>query len=199
MIATTSRARPHERRLHRRVAIAALVLASPLAACGDGCPVTREVPVTELSSVAEALDLAEDVEAIRFVGEVRREYVGLHRWTVGGTRGATPTHAVAALVPVVPPGWTEKDPVPLWVRVDARSGSPEVPIDVEIEAFASAVAAGPVSVRVSQRLEASVDMDGTNAFQIATRSALDTHGLQSPVGTPIGSWPLEPGPLRLAE
>ena len=95
---------------------------------------------------------------------------------------------------MVPPGWNEKDPVPLWVRVDARSGSPEVPIDVEIDAFTAAVAAGPVSVRVSQRLEASVDMDGTNAFQIATRRALDTHGLHSPARTPIGSWPLDRAP-----
>jgi hypothetical protein len=166
------------------------------AGCADGCPVTRKTPVRELSSVDEALGLGPEVEAISVSAEARPDLAGTHRWTVGASRSAQATHAVAAVVPLVPSGWTPADPVPLWVRVDARSGSGEASADAAIAELVAAVAAGPIEVRLSQRLEADVDMEGTNAFQIATRRALDEHGLHSPVGTPIATWPLAPGRLR---
>jgi|GEM_PF-1851638 len=179
-----------------RVAAACLVLS--LGGCSGGCPVTRDVPVHALGSLAEALELPDDVEAIRFEGVARPELTGYKTWSVGGTRNARPTRAAAATVPVVSEGWTKGDPIPLWVRVDARHAT-DPPIQAEIDAFVAAVQAGPVEVRVTQRLEADVDMDGTNAFQIGPRRAMDEHGVHSPVGTPIGSWPLGKGKLRLAD
>lgn len=180
----------------RSICVAALSLV--LAGCSNGCPVTRDVPVHVLGSVDEALELPDDVEAIRVQGVPHPELVGYKEWSVGATRNARATQATAATIPITSDTWTKSDPIPLWVRVDARSAT-DPPIQREIEAFVAAMKAGPVEVRVSQRLEADVDMDGTNAFQIAPRRAMDEHGVHSPAGTPIGSWPIGKGQLRLAD
>ena len=180
----------------RSVLIAALSLV--LGGCSGGCPVTRDVPVHALASIDDALRLPDDVEAIRFEGVPHPELAGYKEWSVGGNRNTQSTRATAATIPVTSETWTKADPIPLWVRVDARSAD-DPPIQREIEAFVAAIKAGPVEVRVSQRLEADVDMDGTNAFQIGPRRAMDEHDVHSPVGTPIGSWPLGKGKLRLAE
>ena len=154
----------------RSICIAALSFV--LGGCSGGCPVTRDVPVHVLGSVDEALELSDDVEAIRVQGVPHPELAGYKEWSVGATRNAQATHATAATIPITSDTWTKTDPIPLWVRVDARSAG-DPPIQREIDAFVAAMKAGPVELRVSQRLEAEVDMEGTNAFQIGPRTRLE--------------------------
>jgi len=168
--------------------------------CSDGCPVTRERRAQTLESVASAPDHDPDVTALRFTAVARPDLAGFKSWAVRGTRSVSRTERTAALVPVVPREWAPDDPVPLWVRMDAQSQDAHGPeMQAKLDAFAAAVAAGPVTVAITQHLEADIDMEGTNAFQIGARKAMQAHGLTSPVGAPLCSWPASEGPLRLAD
>lgn len=190
-------------RLHRmsrvRWALVALLLAS--VGCGEGCPFTRERQVVRLESVDDAIEHAKSSKALEFHAVVRIDLAGYKMWSVRPSRGQGPaTPRTAAMVPVVPEGWTPEDEVPLWIRVDARADGPEHPkLAAKLEELRAAAEAGPITVSPAQQLKGDIDMEGTNAFQIGAKRAMDEHGLRSPIGAPLASWPAKPGKLRLKD
>jgi hypothetical protein len=162
-----------------------MMLASVLA-LGTGCPRSGERRVQHLASVADAPRHDPEAEALRFTAELRPDLAGYHSWTVTATRHVQAAEITAAMIPVVPSGWLPDAPVPLWLRVDARTADPAS--SAMRDAIADAVHAsrqGPLEVTIVQHLEAEVDMGGTNAFQIGARRAMDEHGLSSPIGAPL--------------
>lgn len=180
-----------------RAAIVASMLFST--GCTEGCPLTREREVVELESVRDVLDHSKSSKGLKFTAVARIDLAGYKTWSVRGTRTSSPsTTRSAAMVPIVPEGWTPDDEVPLWIRVDARADGAEDPALVrKLEELREAAEAGPITISPTQQLKADIDMEGTNAFQIATKRAMDEHGLRSPVGAPLASWPMRSGKLRL--
>ncbi len=73
-------------------------------------------------------------------------------------------------------------------------------MQAEINALLDAAKAGPLRVNATQTLPEEVDMDGTNAFTIGATRAMQQHGLMSPAGAVLATWPAKTkGPVRLVD
>jgi hypothetical protein len=103
---------------------------------------------------------------------------------------------VAIVIPIVPDGWGKADPVPLWIRLDARGNDQDAPGMVqEKEALQAALASGPIDVLVSRHVELDHDVENsTDAFHLGALDAIHRHGLLSPETAPITSWPIDTKP-----
>lgn len=183
----------------RRVALAALL--STLAC--DGFPLTRDVRVQKLDTVASALDRDPDAKVLEFTAIPRPDLLGSKSWAVrGGHRASSQsTPRTAVMIPLVDASWTPDQPIAVWVRLDARTDDPKSPaMQTEIDALLDAAKAGPLRVNATQTLPEDVDMDGTNAFTIGAKRAMAQHGLMSPTGAVLATWPAKTkGSVRLAD
>ncbi len=182
----------------RRVILAALLCT---AAC-DGFPLTRDVRVQKLDTVAAALDRDGDAKVLEFTAVPRPELRGSKTWAVQGShRSSHSTPRTAVMIPLVDPDWTPDKPVAVWVRLDARTDDPQsATMQDKIDELLEAAKAGPLRVNAMQTLPEEVDMDGTNAFTIGAKRAMAEHGLVSPVGAVLATWPARTkGSVRLAD
>ncbi len=178
----------------------ATILLLSCTACTVGCPVTLEPRIQVLDSVAEAPTHDPSYDALRFSGVARTDLAGFVTWTAAAGRHANRSAHTAALIPIVPPGWTPEMPIPLWIRTDAASADPHSrAVQTKLNIIRQAVSAGPITVATTQHLKAEVDMEGTNAFQIGARRAMLKYSLTSPVGAPLATWPVSNGKLRWAD
>ena len=96
---------------------------------------------------------------------------------------------------------TPDKPIAVWVRLDAHTDDPDGPrMQTEIDKLVEAAKAGPLRVNAGQTLPEEVDMDGTNAFTIGAKRAMQEHGLVSPPGAALATWPaMTRGQLRIAD
>jgi len=175
-----------------------VVATAMLVAC-DGFPLTRDPKVQALDSVAAALERDEDAQVLRFTAIPRVDLLGSKTRSSRGMRARAPSRHIAVMIPLVDEGWTKADPIAVWVRLDASGDGIDSPkIQAKIAELVAAADAGPLSVNATQTLPEEVDMDGTNAFTIGARKAMDEHGLVSPAGAVLATWPAkDKGRLRL--
>ncbi|MCR9162665.1 MAG: hypothetical protein ACE37F_03150 [Nannocystaceae bacterium] len=181
----------------RRVVIALALLA----AC-DSIPLTRDAKVQSFDTVAAALERDDDAKVLEFDKAIPRvDLLGMKTWGIARTRHQQGGKRMAVMIPLVDEGWTKDDPVAVWVRLDASTHDLDDPrMQKKIASFVKAAEAGTLRVNATQTLPAEVDMDGTNAFTIGAKRAMLKHGLVSPVGAVLATWPArEKGPLRLKE
>lgn len=170
----------------RRVFLAALL---STVAC-EGFPLTRDVRVQQLDTVAAALDRDPDAKVLEFTAIPRPDLLGSKTWSTSQTRHQQSSTFTAVMIPLVDPGWTPDQPIAVWVRLDVRADDPESPaMQAEIDALLGAAKAGPLRVNATQTLPEEVDMDGTNAFTIGAKRAMAEHGLMSPAGAVLATWP----------
>ncbi len=172
-----------------------------LVAC-DGFPLTREVEPQKLGTVAAALERDEDAKVLEFAKAIPRpDLLGYKTWGIRGTRSVQSGKRAAVMIPLVDEGWTKDQPIAVWVRLDASVESIDEPkMQAKIEEFVAATKAGPTRVNATQTLPEEVDMDGTNAFTIGAKRAMLQHGLRSPVGAVLATWPAKTtGRLRLKD
>lgn len=184
----------------RRVLLAVSLCASATAC--EGFPLTRDVRVQQLDSVAAALDRDPDAEVLEFTAIPRPDLKGSKTRTSRTARspGPSTTHT-AVMIPLVDEGWTPEQPIAVWVRLDARTDDANSSVmQTEIDALLAASKAGPLRVNATQTLPEEVDMDGTNAFTIGAKRAMAEHGLSSPTGAVLATWPAKTkGAVRLAD
>ncbi len=175
-----------------------------MASC-DALGLTREVRVQSLDTVAGALDRDPDARVLEFRNVmIRPDLAGIKTRgysSVGRTSGQSRRKIVAAMIPVVDEGWTPEQPIAVWVRLDAPGDSLDAPaLQRQIAALIEAAASGPLRVNATQTMPEKVNMDGTNAFTIGARRAMEEHGLTSPPGAVLATWPAKmKGPLRVAD
>ena len=170
-----------------------------LMAC-EGLPLTREPKVQRFETVAATVDRDSDARVIEFAKAIPRpDLLGSKTWSVRGNRDAYSSPRMAVMIPVVDEGWTKEQPVVVWVRLDASTDDLNDPrMQAKIDALVAAAAAGPLRVNATQSLPEEVDMEGTNAFTIGAKRAMQEHGLVSPVGAVLATWPAAThGSLRL--
>lgn len=179
----------------------ALLALALLSAC-DSIPLTRDAKVQSFETVAAALERDEDAKVLEFAKVVpRTDLLGIKTWSVSSNRHISGGPRMAVMIPLVDEGWTKDDPVAVWVRLDASTHDlDDARMQNEIAKFVKATEAGTIRVNATQTLPEEVDMDGTNAFTIGAKRAMLKHGLVSPVGAVLATWPAkEKGPLRLKE
>ncbi len=171
-----------------------------LSAC-DSFPLTTDVRVQTLDSVAAAADRDPDADVLEFTAIPRPDLAGYKTWTVSGNRNAPSTTRTAAMIPLVDERWTKEQPIAVWVRIDARADDASGPaLQAKVAALVAAAKAGPIRVNTTQEMPVQVDMDGTNAFTIGAKRAMAEHGLVSPVGAVLATWPAKTrGGLRVAD
>ncbi|MGH1348048.1 MAG: hypothetical protein ACRBN8_41215 [Nannocystales bacterium] len=167
----------------------------------DGFPLTREVRVQRFPTVAAALDRDPETDVLEFTAIPRPDLKGWKTRSTAQTRHQSGSTHTAVMIPLVDPGWTPDQPVAVWVRLDVRTDDPESPaMQAEINALLEAAEAGPLRVNATQTLPEKVDMDGTNAFTIGAKLAMKEHGLTSPVGAVLATWPAKTkGKVRLVD
>ena len=178
----------------------ALLALALLSACD--IPLTRDAKVQSFETVAAALERDEDAKVLEFAKVVpRTDLLGIKTWSVSSNRHMSGGPRMAVMIPLVDEGWTKDDPVAVWVRLDASTHDlDDARMQNEIAKFVKATEAGTIRVNATQTLPEEVDMDGTNAFTIGAKRAMLKHGLVSPVGAVLATWPAkEKGPLRLKE
>lgn len=171
-----------------------------LAAC-DGFPLTRDVRVEQLDSVSAALDRNENSDVLEFSAIARPDLLGSKTWSVSSNRNVGGGPRMAVMIPLVDEGWTKDQPIAVWVRLDASTHDLNDPkMQGEIDKLVAATRAGPIRVNATQTMPDEVDMDGTNAFTIGARRAMLEHGLVSPTGAVLATWPAKTkGTVRLAD
>ncbi len=179
----------------------ALIALALLTAC-DSVPLTREVKVQSFDTVAAALERDDDAKVLEFAKVLPRvDLLGIKTWSVSSNRNMSGSPRMAVMIPLVDEGWTKEDPVTVWVRLDARTHElDDARMQEKIAEFVNATEAGTIRVNATQTLPAEVDMEGTNAFTIGAKRAMLEHGLVSPVGAVLATWPArEKGSLRWKE
>lgn len=179
-----------------------LLLVSLCTTACEGLPLTREVEVQAFESVAAALDRDPDAQVLEFTAVPRPDLRGFKTWGVSAARSpGSSSPRTAVMIPLVDAGWTPDQPVAVWVRLDATTNDPNSPImQAKIDELVNASKAGPLRVNAGQTLPEEVDMDGTNAFTIGAKRAMAEHGLTSPVGAALTTWPARTkGRLRWAD
>ncbi len=176
----------------------ALLALTLLLAC-DSFPLTRDVEVEKLDSVAAALDSDADVIEINAIPRV--DLLGSKTWSVSSNRNTSGGPRMAVMIPLVDEGWTKDQPIAVWVRLNASTHDLNDPkMQKKIDEFVAAAKAGPIRVNTTQSLPEEVDMQGTNAFTIGAKRAMKEHGLVSPVGAVLATWPAKTkGKVRLKE
>lgn len=156
----------------------------------------------QFETVASALDRDPDTKVIELKNAIPRpDLLGIKTRIVRSSRQVSGGELMAVMIPLVDEGWTKDQPIAVWVRLDARTHDVNAPVmQREIDALVAAAEAGPLRVNVTQTLPEEVDMDGTNAFTIGAKRAMQEHGLVSPVGAVLATWPAETkGPVRLKD
>lgn len=182
----------------RRILLAVSLCAT---AC-EGFPLTRDVEVQQLDTVAAALDRLPDAQVLEFTAIPRPDLMGSKTWSVRATRSpGSSSPRTAVMIPLVDEGWTSDQSIAVWVRLDARTDDAESPaMQKEINELLAAATAGPLRVNATQTLPEEVDMEGTNAFTIGAKRAMEEHGLMSPTGAVLATWPAKTkGRLRFAD
>lgn len=176
-----------------------VLLALTLLLACDSFPLTRDVKVETLDTVADALNTDADVIEINAIP--RPDLLGFKTWGIRQTRHVSGGKRMAVMIPLVDEGWTKDQPIAVWVRLDASTHDLDDPkMQKEIDAFVAAAKAGPIRVNTTQSMPEEVDMDGTNAFTIGAKRAMQEHGLVSPVGAVLATWPAKTkGKLRFKE
>lgn len=187
--------------LHTMVRRILLLVSLCTFAC-NGFPLTRDVQVQQLETVASALNRDPDAKVLEFTAIPRPDLKGSKTRTNRSphNQGSTTTHT-AVMIPLVDPDWTPEQPVAVWVRLDVRTDDADSPaMRKEIDKLLAAAKSGPLRVNATQTLPEEVDMDGTNAFTIGAKRAMEEHGLTSPVGAVLATWPARmKGQLRFAD
>lgn len=179
-----------------------LLLVSLCATGCDGLPLTRDVQVQQLDSVAAALERTSNAPVLEFTAIPRPELKGSKTWSVRGSRHSGSSNPrTAVMIPLVDEGWTPEQPVAVWVRLDARTDDvDDAKMRAKIDELVAASKDGPLRVNAMQTLPEEVDMEGTNAFTIGAKRAMAEHGLMSPTGAVLATWPAKTkGRLRFAD
>ena len=168
----------------------------------DGLPLTRELRVQRFETVAASLGRDPDAGVIEFEKAIPRpDLLGSKTWSVSGHRNARASPRMAVMIPLVDEGWTKEQPIAVWVSLDASTHDVNDPrMQDAIDELMAAAEAGPLRVNATQTLPEEVDMEGTNAFTIGAKRAMQQHGLMSPVGAVLATWPATTkGPLRMKD
>lgn len=171
----------------------------------DALGLTTDVQVQSFDTVAAALDRDPDAAVLEFRNVVLRpDLAGIKTRgssSVGRSSSGPRRTIVAAMIPLVDEGWTKDEPIAVWIRLDAAGKSLDAPaLQKEIAALQDDAASGSLRVNATQTMPNEVDMDGTNAFTIGARRAMNEHGLQSPTGAVLATWPAKAkGRLRFVD
>lgn len=163
-------------------AAAVVVFALSLVACDLG----KQRPPVELSSVADA-PKHHEATRLRFRGTARPDLMGEERWVNRpqgrGASGAS-TKMAMFVVPVVPEGWTETQPVPLWVSAPSSQTDPAGWLDslAEIERT-------PIVGKVMDYAGREPGMRTQSGWQRAIEDAEGRYGIRSDPHAPVVLWP----------
>jgi len=167
------------------------VLAAGLVwATAPGCDLSR--PPVELDSVADAPE-HHQAKRLSFSGTLRPDLMGEHSWrNASSNRGArgtgNPLYMIA--VPVVPEGWTEDQPVPLWITASNKESDPERRTDW-LERV-KAVESGREVGKVVDFADREAGFRKASGWQKAIDAAEAEHGITSDPHAPVVVWP-DPG------
>lgn len=153
----------------------------------------RPAPV-ELDSVADA-PAHHDAKRLKFHGTPRPDLIGVHSWrnstsiARGGPGSGSGSELFMFAMPVVPEGWTEADPVPLWLTASSkasRGGDPAPWIAESTEALGGDA---PVVGKVRDYADREPGFRTTSGWQKAIDVAETEHGITSDPQAPVVMWP----------
>lgn len=153
-----------------------------LCACDLGKPAEPE----KLESVADAPKHFE-ARRLEFTGTPRPDLHGEEHWRnapVGRNSTGSGRELAMFVVPVVPEGWTEDQPVPLWV---SRPGNRQDHSDWL--GNLDPIASGPVTGKVVDYAGREPGMRKQSGWQRAIEDAERKHGITSDPHAPVVHWP----------
>lgn len=166
----------------------AVTLAVGVVLNATGCDLSR--PAVELETVAEAPAHFE-AKRLSFTGTLRVDLLGEHSWrnsssTSRGSRAPGPELFMIA-VPVVPDGWDETQPVPLWLTTSNKRSKPERRGEwlEEAKQVESARQVG----KVMDYADREPGFRTTSGWQKAIDAAEAAHGITSDPHAPVVMWP----------
>lgn len=169
-----------------RCVVVTLVVGLTLSA--NACDLST--PAVELESVADAPAHFE-ASRLSFTGTLRGDLLGEHSWRNSSSvsRGsvARGPELFMIVVPVVPQGWDETQPVPLWLTTSNKRSKPGQRDDWLVEA--KQVESGRQLAKVMDYADREPGFRKTSGWQKAIDAAEAAHGITSDPHAPVVMWP----------